>query len=147
MFPCCFHQKICPIIRSFFFIFRQTDIQHVESDNLFHTPGVFYRPESLKTMTVLQGNTESRIVYKNFNLENLNSNNLDWSHFLYQKYLQYKKFIPFNETNYFSHTALNKIPNPAQTTDSKGFFNIFPLDLDPISDELKIPSTNLGNFI
>lgn len=98
-------------------------------------------------MTVLQGNTESRIVYKNFNLENLNSNNLDWSHFLYQKYLQYKKFIPFNETNYFSHTALNKIPNPAQTTDSKGFFNMFPLDLDPISDELKIPSTNLGNFI
>jgi hypothetical protein len=111
---------------------------------LFHTPGVFYRPESLKTMNVLLGNTESRILYKNFNLENLNSNNLDWSHFLYQKYLQYKKFIPANDTNYFSHMVLNTLPNQPLMSADKGLFNIFPLDLDPVSDELKIPSTSLG---
>jgi hypothetical protein len=118
----------------------------VEANNLFHTPGVFYRPNTLKTMTCLLGNTESRIVYKNFNLENLNSNALDETHYNYQKYLQYSKFIPQNDNNYFSHTALNMKPQPASTDENKGWFNIFPLDLMSITDEFKIPSTNLGRL-
>jgi hypothetical protein len=97
-------------------------------------------------MTVLLGNTESRIVYKNFNLENLNSNELDQSHFIYQKYLQYNRFVPQYEKNYFAHTALNKKPSIPSTTDNKGMFNIFPLDLMSISDEFKKPTTNLGNY-
>jgi hypothetical protein len=125
--------------------FRESDIQYVESNNLFHTPGVFYRPESLKTMNVLLGNTESRIVYKNFNLENLNSNDLDPTHYMYQKYLQYNRFIPPHEKNYFSHTALNTRPETPSTTENKGLFNVFPLDLMSVSDEFKKPNTNLGN--
>jgi hypothetical protein len=95
-------------------------------------------------MSCLLGNTESRIVYKNFNLENLNSNEFNDSHYNYQKYLQYNKFIPQNDDNYFSHMALNIKPETASTTENKGLFNIFPLDLMAITDELKIPSTNLG---
>jgi hypothetical protein len=98
-------------------------------------------------MSCLLGNTESRIVYKNFNLENLNSNAHDESHYNYQKYLQYNKFIPQNDNNYFIHTALNIKPNPASTEEDKGWFNIFPLDLMSITDELKIPSTNLGKLL
>jgi hypothetical protein len=119
----------------------------VDANNLFHTPGIYYRPNTLKTMSCLLGNTESRIVYKNFNLENLNSNAHDESHYNYQKYLQYNKFIPQNDNNYFIHTALNIKPNPASTEEDKGWFNIFPLDLMSITDELKIPSTNLGKLL
>jgi hypothetical protein len=124
--------------------FRESDIQYVDANNIFHTPGVFYRPETLKTMSCLLGNTESRIVYRNFQLENLNTNDLDYSHYNYQKYLQYNKFIPQNENNYFSHTVLNTKPQPALSNTDKGMFNIFPLDLISITDELKTPSTNLG---
>jgi hypothetical protein len=129
------------------FILRESDIQYVDANNLFHTPGIYYRPNTLKTMSCLLGNTESRIVYKNFNLENLNSNAHDESHYNYQKYLQYNKFLPQNDNNYFIHTALNIKPNPASTEEDKGWFNIFPLDLMSITDELKIPSTNLGKLL
>jgi hypothetical protein len=83
-------------------------------------------------MTALMGNTESRSIYKNFNLANLNSNNLDYTHYMYQKYLQYNKFIPPGEKKYFDHTMYNNVPAVPLTTESKGLFNIFPLDLDSL---------------
>lgn len=94
-------------------------------------------------MTALLGNTETRQVYKNFQLENLNTNNLDISHHHYQKYLQYNFFIPPREKKYFSHSMFNTIPAIPATNLGKGLFNIFPLDLT--ADEIKKPSTNLGN--
>lgn len=78
-------------------------------------------------MTVLLGNSESRSVYKNFHLDKLNENGLDYSHYTYQKYLQYNKFIPPGDRNYFVHTLYNNVNVP--TADSKGQFNLFPLDL------------------
>lgn len=124
------------------FLFREADIQHVDASRLFHTPGVFYRPATLKTMTALLGNTETREVYNNFNLENLHQNDLDYTHYMYQKYLEYAKFIPPGNNKYFSHTMYNKLPNPISTDEGKGLFNIFPLDLD--SDEIKPTHTSLG---
>jgi hypothetical protein len=96
-------------------------------------------------MTALLGNTETRSVYKNFHFENLNTNAIDSSHLFYQKYLQYNKFVPPGENQYFVHTINNTVPTPPVTNVDKGLFNLFPLDLS--SDELKIPSTNLGNHI
>lgn len=81
-------------------------------------------------MTVLEGNTESRKIFKNFNLLNLNSNDLDYTHYTYQKYLQYNKFIPPGETKYFDHIMYNNVPDEVLTTQSKGLFNLFPLDLN-----------------
>jgi hypothetical protein len=81
-------------------------------------------------MTVLEGHTESRNVYKNFDLQNLNSNNLDNSHYMYQKYLQYNKFLPAGETKYFDHIMYNNVPDAPVTTEGKGLFNLFPLDLN-----------------
>lgn len=129
-------------IYSFYFS-RESDIQHVDTERVFHTPGIFYRPDCLKTMTALMGNTETRSVYNNFHLENLNSNDFDYSHQLYQCYLQYKKFIPPGETNYWVHTMNNILPAPPSTTaGGRGLFNLFPLDL--ASEELKTPPTTLG---
>ena len=94
-------------------------------------------------MTALLGNTETRSVYNNFHLENLNSNELDFSHQLYQQYLQYHGFIPPGERKYWAHTITNIRPAPPSTTaGGKGLFNLFPLDLT--SDVLKTPSTTLG---
>ena len=127
-----------------FFIFcRESDIQWVDTHNIFHTPGIIYRPANLKTMTALLGNSETRQVYKNFQIENLNSDNLDISHHHYQKYLQYNFFIPPREKKYFSHSMFNTIPATPATDTGKGLFNIFPLDLT--ADEIKKTSTNLGN--
>lgn len=123
----------------------------MDTNNIFHTPGVFYRPAGLKTMTALLGNTEARTIYKNFHLSNLNSSRVDPSHTQYQSYLQHSKFLPQGERNYWVHT-INSTLLPKQTAAiegalSKGFFNLFPLDLmSSNTSELKIPATNLGMF-
>jgi len=84
-------------------------------------------------MTVLLGNTESRVVYKNFHLDHLDKNDMDITHDTYQRYLQYNRFVPPGEKNYFVHTMNNILPSPATATE-KGLFNIFPLDLtSPLS--------------
>jgi len=81
-------------------------------------------------MTVLRGDTESRTVYQNFALNNLNINNPDYTHYVYQKYLQLQQFIPPNETKYFAHMINNHVPGTqASNTTGKGLFNLFPLDL------------------
>lgn len=95
-------------------------------------------------MTALLGNTESRSVYKNFQLENLDKNALDYSHYMYQLYLQHNKFLAPGEKKYFAHTMQNKLPNPIATDADKGSFNIFPLDL--ASEEIQKSSTNLGKI-
>ena len=94
-------------------------------------------------MTALLGNTEARVVYKNFQLENLTTNNPDYSHENYQKYLQYNKFVPPREKKYFAHTVNNIVPTPPVKDVSKGLFNLFPLDLT--SDQFNnTHSTSLG---
>ena len=129
-----------------FYFFRESDIQHVDTNRVFHTPGIFYRPEQLKTMTALLGNTETRSVFKNFRLENLNSTSLDFSHQLYEKYLQHSNFIPPGDKNYFLHLMHNRLPSPPSLTAEKGLFNLFPLDLSS-SDELsKNPASTLGTL-
>ena len=91
----------------------------------------------------MYGNTETRQVYKNFQLENLTLNSQDMSHFVYIKYLQYNLFNPPSEKNYFSHCKLNVNPTTPTNTD-KGLFNVFPLDL--MSDDLKTSTTSLGKL-
>lgn len=78
-------------------------------------------------MSVLVGNSETRTVYKNFHLDKMNENGLDYSHYVYQKYLQYNKFIPPGDKNYFAHTLYNNVNVP--TEGGKGMFNLFPVDL------------------
>jgi hypothetical protein len=115
------------------FFFRESDIQYVTPEeptvSPFHTPGIFYRPANLKMMTAVMGNTEARVVYKNFQLENLNSNTMDYSHYHYMKYLQYNNFIPAGDKKYFAHMQMNTVPNNPSLTTGKGLFNLFPLDL------------------
>jgi hypothetical protein len=115
----------------------------VETNNIFHTPGIYYRPNELKSMKILLGNTEARTIYQNFELLNLNSNAPDRTHELYTKYLQSHRFIPPGEKNYFEHTCHNNVPVTSSTTDDKGAFNIFPLSLT--SDEMdRTSSSSLG---
>lgn len=80
-------------------------------------------------MTALMGNTEARVIYKNFNLQNLHHDQIDNSHYTYQKYLQYNSFVPAGDRTYFAHTQLNKVPVFPSLTANKGLFNLFPLDL------------------
>jgi hypothetical protein len=49
---------------------------------------------------------------------------------MYQKYLQYNRFIPSGETKYFDHIMYNNVPTEPVLTESKGLFNLFPLDLN-----------------
>lgn len=95
----------------------------------------------MKKITVLYGNTESRVVYKNFELDNLDQNSMDRSHHIYEHYLQYNKFVPPGEKNYFVHTMNNMLPDPPSKTTEKGLFNCFPVDL---TDVFKSSTTNIG---
>jgi hypothetical protein len=109
---------------------KDTDIQYQEGNRIFHTPGIYYRPNELKSMQALLSNTESRTTYNNFKLENLNTNTMDYSHLIYEKYLQNNFFLPLGEKKYFEHTRQNIIPiNPVNDT-GKGLFNVFPLSLE-----------------
>ena len=103
------------------------------TSNLFYTPGVYYRPANLKTLTVLAGATESRVIFDNIHLQNLNVNALDDSHEAYSKYLQNRFFIPPRENRYFVHTMFNTLPTEPSATENKGSFNIFPVDLTSTS--------------
>jgi hypothetical protein len=111
---------------------------------VFHTPGIYYRPNNLKSMTMLLGNTESRTVYHNFHLDNLNSNSLDYSHDLYQTYLRNNYFLPPNEKNYFVHMVNNTLPTQPSNEIGKGMMNIFPLDL--VLHDFNKPAISLGKF-
>jgi len=100
--------------------------------------GIYYRPESLKSMTVLVGNTEKRIVYKNFELLNLHQNKQDFTHTNYEHYLENNYFLPPPGPDgggdgasrlYWAHTTNNLLPREVSTTLDKGLFNVFPLDL------------------
>jgi hypothetical protein len=84
------------------------------------------------------------MLYNNFELLNLNTNTADYTHQLYTRYLQYHKFIPPNDINYFEHLSTRDLPtDPPSTTANKGSCNIFPLSLT--SEELnKSTSSALG---
>lgn len=110
-------------------------------------PGICYRPSSLKSLTVLYGNTEKRTVFNNFDIQNMNVTYPDYTHELYQRYLENNYFVPpggENEHMFWDHTRNKLVPNqPYATETKKGFFNIFPLNL--AGDELqKAQSSNLG---
>ena len=89
-------------------------------------------------MTVLVGNTEKRIVYKNFELLNLHQNKQDFTHTNYEHYLENNYFLPPPGPDggedgasrlYWAHTTNNLLPREVSTTLDKGLFNVFPLDL------------------
>jgi len=102
---------------------------HQAADRVFHTPGVYYRPANLKSLTVLMGNTEARTVYRNFDLQNLHINSADPTHALYQRYLSYNNFM--------------LAPDEPSRVADKGLFNVFPLSLT--ADELnRSSSSTLG---
>ncbi len=143
-------KEICELLneldasREKFFIDRRTKVNGVIT---LHTPGIYYRPDNLKRMACVLGNSETRKLYNNFELNNLNSNNHDRTHMLYVQYLKYNRFLPPDECNYFAHMTTNTLPDePGETTLQKGAVNLFPLDLS--SEELnKTSSAALGLFI
>ena len=127
---------------------RDADCQHIPAvDRLFHSPNIYYRPQELKSLRCILGNSEAKTVYQNFELLNLNTNAFDYSHQLYTRYLQYNRFIPPQDTAYFEHMAYNTLPtDPPSTTANKGLVNIFPLSLT--SEELnKSTSSALGYIL
>ena len=127
---------------------RAGDVQHVAADRLFFTPGYYYRPNQLKSMTCVLGNTEQRTVYRNFELNNLNINRSDRTHMLYNRYLCYNHFLPPEETTkYFAHLVKNTLATaPGDANIEKGAFNIFPLSLT--TEEMsKSTSSALGKWL
>ena len=108
--------------------------------------GIYYRPVSLKSMTCLLGNTENRTVYHNFQLNGLNTDAMDPSHHLYQRYLEANFFVPPHDpSSFFSHLVDNKIPTAPNATGDKGYFNVFPMSL--LSEDLyrsAAAASNLG---
>lgn len=119
-------------------------MQHTADSRLFYTPGVYYRPNQLKSLTCLLGNTETRTVYRNFEINNLNRNLGDRSHMAYARYLSYNRFIPANEKRYWAHLTTNTLAAPPGSVDNeKGAFNVFPIALT--TEELsKSTSSALG---
>lgn len=135
-----------PRVLNIFFVCRAGDTQHEANNRLFYTPGYYYRPNQLKSMTCLLGNTETRTVYRNFELTNLHRNMGDRTHMLYNRYLCYNRFLPPDETRYFAHLATNTLAaSPGHADNEKGAFNIFPLSLN--TEEMnKSTSSALGKF-
>ena len=135
----------CQCTFNFIWCCRESNVMPLENDRVFSTAGIYYRPNELKTMTCLLGNSEQRQVFRNFSLQNLNSNLCDPTHHLYEKYLQYNRFIPPGETMYFEHSANIMLPDPANpdAVTKRGACNIFPLSLQ--AEELnKSTSSALG---
>jgi len=104
-------------------------------------------------MRVVWGQAEKKMVYDGFELDNLNSDAIDPTHVAYQKYLETRSFIPPKATTpqshyqpYWAHITSNRVPSPASTTttETRGLFNVFPLDL--VSDVLDKapPSSSIG---
>jgi hypothetical protein len=124
---------------------KESDVQYLDTNKVFHTPGIYYRPTQLKSMQAILGNTESKTIYHNFFLDNLNTNTMDYTHLNYEKYLQNNFFIPLGENNYFEHTKNSLVPSVPSTELGKGLFNIFPLSLDSeILNQKNTPTSSLG---
>ena len=123
-------ESATPPVAVFIGFVKDTDIQYQENNRVFHTPGIYYRPNELKSMQALLSNTESRTVYNNFKLENLNTNAMDYTHLNYEKYLQNNYFLPLGEKKYFDHTKANLVPIAPVNDLGKGCFNVFPLSLE-----------------
>jgi hypothetical protein len=116
-----------------------------KNNRVIYFSGFYYRPETLKSLTCLVGNTEKRVVYDSFELLNLNSNAHDYTHDVYQKYLETNYFIVPGEQPFWAHMMNNVLPTqPSKETD-KGLFNVFPLCLN--SDDLfKTSGSNMGEW-
>lgn len=88
------------------------------------------------------GNTDTRTVYKNFNLQQLNRNGMDPSQLEYQKYLEQNYFVPPHDDDpFFSHYMSHVIPNAPGAVFDRGGFNLFPLSL---TDVVKSNTSSLG---
>ena len=128
---------------------RNSDIQYLATNRNFYTPGVVYRPATLKSITVLHGNTDKRKVFSNFELSNLHITYPDVSHEMYQRYLETNYFIPPGndvENKFWPHLLSNSVPQdlPYATDTLKGLFNVFPLNLATEELAKNATSTNLG---
>lgn len=96
-------------------------------------------------MVCYLGNNENRVVYRNFDLQNLGTNAMDYTHLLYERYLQNNRFIPPSDRTYWAHMKNDVLPQPPVGDAGKGLCNLFPLALD--TEELsKTSSLNLGMF-
>lgn len=94
-------------------------------------------------MVCYLGNNDTRKVYRNFDLQNLNTNALDYTHLLYERYLQNNHFIPPGDRTYWAHMKNDWLPQPVSNDAGKGLCNLFPIALD--TEELnKTSSMNLG---
>jgi len=95
-------------------------------------------------MTCLLGDTETRTVFDNFELKNIDSDAMDTSHLLYQNYLEHHFFLPPSAvvpSRYFSHMCDNLLPVTPSTTLDKGLFNVFPLSLTSLEGRRAAQST------
>ena len=135
---------------------REAETVRTKDKRLFYTPSTYYRPHALKELRILVGSGQDTQVFDNFDLRNLNSVHRDPSHVAYARYLEDRNFLPaHSDQAYWSHFEKNNIPvaaaDPAaraaaQSVESRGFFNIFPVDLSiPLLDKLQ-PGKNLGNL-
>jgi hypothetical protein len=108
--------------------------------------GVYYRPRQLKSMTCLLGNTESRTVYHQFQLNHLKFKTLWILRIVIIKNIWKIIFFipPYDDQPYFSHYTDNKLPQAPSTTETKGLFNLFPLSL--CSDQVVQSSSSTSSF-
>ena len=104
------------------------------------------RPQELKTLRVLVGSGDKKEVFAGFDLLNLDSEAVDASHTRYTRYLEAERFIPTGGQSYWSHTATNEVSTRGAATQTRGLFNIFPLNLMDASLDQIPPGSMLGNF-
>jgi hypothetical protein len=113
-----------------------------KKNNSASCSGFYYRPAALKSMTCLMGNTEKRVIHHGFELLNLNSDAHDYTHEVYQKYLENNYFIVPGEQAYWAHMTNSMLPGTPSKDKAKGLFNVFPLRLD--SDDLHSKTSGGG---
>jgi hypothetical protein len=117
----------------------------MRNDDLFHTPGILYRPANLKRITCLLGNSSDGVVYNNFNLDQLHIDYPDFSHLDYQKYLEDHFFLPPGgrpEHKFWNHLTQRTVPGRKKESVRLGLFNCFPIDLmsDEVEKSIKVGS-------
>lgn len=130
------------------FFIRDIEYNFKADNNLNICPNNAYRPKDLKKLAIYDTSTPQRMVYQGFQLDNLNQDTAnDPSWLKYEDYLCQHRFLRPGKHARRLFNAKSLIKTTAPTTNDRGNFSIFPVDLTsyrPAKKDAK--QSSLGKF-
>lgn len=114
----------------YFFFIRDYEYHFKEANKLSVSPCHAYRPKTLKKLVVYDNSTPQRVLYQNFELDNLNQEKTnDKSWLRYEEYMIRNRFLQHGVHTRRFFNAKQVITDTVLETGDRGNFSIFPLDL------------------